>query len=84
LDIEARLGRTRPFAGAPRTVDLDLILYGHSVITTQTLTVPHPRFRERDFVLAPLAELAADWRDPVSGLTIGELRHRLKLQETAR
>ena len=73
LAIEARLGRTRPFPGAPRTVDLDLILYGNAVISTPALVVPHPRFREREFVLAPLAEVASDWIDPVTGRTVGEL-----------
>lgn len=73
LDIEARFGRVRPYAGAPRTLDVDLILYGDAVITEPGLEVPHPRFRERRFVLQPLAELAADWRDPVTGRTVGEL-----------
>lgn len=73
LDIEHRLGRERPHPGAPRTLDLDLILYGDDVIEQPGLIVPHPRFRERRFVLEPLAEIAADWVDPVTGRTVGEL-----------
>jgi 2-amino-4-hydroxy-6-hydroxymethyldihydropteridine diphosphokinase len=73
LDVEQRFGRERPFPGAARTLDLDLILYGSEIIDTPSLIVPHPRFRERRFVLAPLAEVAADWTDPVSGLTISQL-----------
>jgi len=73
LAVEQRLGRERPYIGAPRTIDLDLILYGDSVINEPGLMVPHPRFRERRFVLQPLAEIAADWIDPVTGKTIGEL-----------
>jgi 2-amino-4-hydroxy-6-hydroxymethyldihydropteridine diphosphokinase len=77
LDIEATLGRTRPHPGAARTVDLDLILYGDHVIEERDLVVPHPRFRERGFVLEPLAEIAPDWVDPVTGQTIRELMSRL-------
>lgn len=73
LAIEQEAGRARPFEGAPRTLDLDLILYGDAVIDEPGLQVPHPRFRERLFVLQPLAEIAADWVDPVTGRTIGEL-----------
>jgi 2-amino-4-hydroxy-6-hydroxymethyldihydropteridine diphosphokinase len=73
LSVEQQLGRERPYGGAPRTIDLDLILYGDSVIDAEGLTVPHPRFRERRFVLAPLAEIAPDWIDPVTGKTIREL-----------
>jgi len=73
LDIERRFGRERPSPGAPRTLDLDLILYGDLVADEPDLIVPHPRFRDRAFVLAPLAEIAADWRDPVTGRTVGAL-----------
>jgi len=77
LAIERTFGRERPFPGAPRTLDLDLILYGDAIIDEPGLQVPHPRFRERAFVLDPLAEIAADWLDPVTGLSIGQLRRRL-------
>ena len=73
LAIEQDFGRTRPYGGAPRTLDLDLILYGNSVIDEPGLVVPHPRFRERRFVLEPLAEIAPDRVDPVSGRTMAEL-----------
>jgi 2-amino-4-hydroxy-6-hydroxymethyldihydropteridine diphosphokinase len=73
LAIEAARGRTRPYPNAPRTLDLDLILYGGSVIDQAGLSVPHPRFRERRFVLEPLAEVGGELVDPVSGKTVGEL-----------
>jgi 2-amino-4-hydroxy-6-hydroxymethyldihydropteridine diphosphokinase len=73
LELELRFGRTRPFERAPRTLDLDLILYGEERIDQPGLIVPHPRFRDRRFVLEPLAEIAPDMRDPVTGKTIAEL-----------
>ena len=73
LRIEAERGRARSHPNAARTLDLDLVLFGNLVIAEPDLTVPHSRFRERRFVLAPLAEIAADWRDPVTGKTIREL-----------
>lgn len=73
LATEQAFGRTRPYGGAPRTLDLDLILYGDRLIDEPGLVVPHPRFRERRFVLEPLAEVAGGWCDPVTGRSIDEL-----------
>ena len=56
--IETAAGRERPYRNAPRTLDLDLLLYGDARIASPALTVPHPRMRERAFVLLPLAEIA--------------------------
>jgi 2-amino-4-hydroxy-6-hydroxymethyldihydropteridine diphosphokinase len=78
MDIERALGRTRPHHAAPRTIDLDLILYGFAVVDEPALTLPHPRFRERAFVLAPLCEVAPDMVDPVSGKTASALLERLR------
>lgn len=82
--IETAHGRERPYRNAPRTLDLDLLLYGDAVIDTPTLTVPHPRMHERAFVLAPLLELdpeiaipgrgrAADYVASVAGQAISRL-----------
>jgi 2-amino-4-hydroxy-6-hydroxymethyldihydropteridine diphosphokinase len=73
MAIERERGRQRPHASAARTLDLDLILFGDSVITEPDLIVPHPRFRERGFVLEPLVEIAPAVRDPVTGKTAREL-----------
>ncbi len=78
LDIERRFGRERPHPGAARTLDLDLIMYGDAVLSERDLTVPHPRFRERAFVLAPFAEIAPEWRDPGTGLTVAQLLAALR------
>lgn len=75
--IERDAGRTRPYQGAPRTLDLDLILAGDDVVEDADLQVPHPRFRERLFVLAPLCEIAPELVDPVTRLTIRQLQERL-------
>ena len=78
LAIELDFGRQRPYPGASRTLDLDLILYGVTIIDQPPrLVVPHPRFRERWFVLDPLAEIAPDWIDPATELTVSALRKRL-------
>ena len=73
MAIERSAGRERPYPGAPRTLDLDLILLGHSVVDEPDLVVPHPRFREREFVLAPLCQIAPGLVDPVTGRTVAEL-----------
>jgi 2-amino-4-hydroxy-6-hydroxymethyldihydropteridine diphosphokinase len=67
--IETGFGRRRDKPNAPRTLDLDLIAYGRQVIDEPGLVVPHPRAAERRFVMGPLAEVAPDWRHPVSGVT---------------
>ena len=79
--IEDRHGRERPYRNAPRTLDLDLLLYGEQRIATPTLTVPHPRLCERAFVLLPLAEIAPrqpiPGRDGVSALLAGVASQRI-------
>lgn len=78
LAIEQEAGRTRPSPQAPRTLDLDLILFGSEGIREAGLVVPHPRFRERLFVLEPLAEVAPGWVDPETGLTVSALLQRAR------
>jgi 2-amino-4-hydroxy-6-hydroxymethyldihydropteridine diphosphokinase len=82
LEIEQAFGRQRPYPNAPRTLDLDLILLGDQIVVEQGLEVPHPRFRERFFVLGPLAEVAPDVVDPVTGLRVGELLRNLLRDES--
>jgi 2-amino-4-hydroxy-6-hydroxymethyldihydropteridine diphosphokinase len=67
LAIEKRFGRERSFANAPRTLDLDLLLYGDRVVSEDGLQVPHPRMHERAFVLAPLVEIAPNVDIPGKG-----------------
>jgi 2-amino-4-hydroxy-6-hydroxymethyldihydropteridine diphosphokinase len=81
LAIERDYGRERPYADAPRTLDLDLILLGETREDSPGLHVPHPRFRERFFVLGPLAEIAPDIIDPVTGLRVWELLRNLLRDE---
>ncbi len=78
LAIERERGRERPYPNAPRTLDLDLILLGDLVVAEPGLVVPHPRFHERRFVLEPLADIAPELRDPVSGLTVRQLLDRVR------
>jgi 2-amino-4-hydroxy-6-hydroxymethyldihydropteridine diphosphokinase len=82
MRIERDFGRERPFPGAARTLDLDLILFDDLVLDEPDLQLPHPRFRTRFFVLGPLAEIAAGMRDPVTGMRVGELLQRLLRDET--
>lgn len=73
LRIEAGRGRVRGEKNGPRTLDLDLLLYGDGVIREEGLDVPHPRLQERHFVLAPLCEVAGGLVHPVLGRTLSEL-----------
>lgn len=82
LEIEQAFGRERPYPGAPRTLDLDLLLHGDQIVDEPGLQVPHPRFRERFFVLGPLAQVAPELVDPVTGLRVGELLKRLLRDES--
>lgn len=72
-EIELRAGRPAAHSSREaRVVDLDLLLFGNQEIHLPELTVPHPRLRQRRFALAPLAELAPDWRLPPDGITVAE------------
>ena len=81
LEIERRGGRERRSPRAARTIDLDIILYGDEVTATPGIVIPHPRFRTRRFVLEPLASIAADWIDPGTGRTVGQLLEQLNDKE---
>lgn len=67
LVLEQQHGRQRPYVNAPRTLDLDLLLFGERVLQTATLTLPHPRLHQRAFVLLPLLELAPGLQHPLLG-----------------
>jgi 2-amino-4-hydroxy-6-hydroxymethyldihydropteridine diphosphokinase len=71
--IEQRMGRVRSHRNAPRPIDIDILAFGDRAIRSAELTVPHPRMHERGFVLAPLIEIAPDWRHPVLGATPAEM-----------
>lgn len=74
LQIEAELGRTRSGNGyEPRTIDIDIVFFGQQIISQPDLQVPHPLMHQRNFVLRPLCDVAADFVHPVFGLTVRQL-----------
>jgi 2-amino-4-hydroxy-6-hydroxymethyldihydropteridine diphosphokinase len=73
LDTERENGRLRTETSGPRTLDIDIIFYGNQLLETGELTIPHPRYASRRFVLEPLAEIASDFIDPVRNISIREL-----------
>ncbi|WP_313801907.1 2-amino-4-hydroxy-6-hydroxymethyldihydropteridine diphosphokinase [Sphingobium sp.] len=76
--IEHGLGRQRFIRWGARRLDIDIILWSGGRWNSRSLHIPHPAFRDRDFVLAPLHSVAPGWRDPVSGLSVRHLRARLR------
>ena len=78
----AIFSRKRTILWGPRTIDLDLLLYGDEVISSEELIVPHPRMAERRFVLQPLSDIAPDLKHPVLGKKIAELLEALRYEET--
>jgi 2-amino-4-hydroxy-6-hydroxymethyldihydropteridine diphosphokinase len=77
LDIEKEMGRRRIQKKGPRTLDIDILLFGNSIVKMKGLTIPHPAMHERRFVLEPLAEIAPEARHPIFQRTIRELRDEL-------
>lgn len=72
LEIECQFGRIRSERWGPRTLDLDLLLYGQVVMNTALLTLPHPRLHERAFVLVPLMDILSDWVHPILNQAIAQ------------
>jgi 2-amino-4-hydroxy-6-hydroxymethyldihydropteridine diphosphokinase len=83
MAIERRLGRRRTQEKGPRTLDIDLLLFGSSVVDTPTLVIPHPTMHKRRFVLEPLAEIASEVRHPVFKKTVREMLNALPPQAGA-
>jgi 2-amino-4-hydroxy-6-hydroxymethyldihydropteridine diphosphokinase len=71
--VERALGRVRTVPKGPRTIDIDILLYGRTIVRSARLEIPHPRMAERRFVLAPLADLAPDLRHPINRKTVREM-----------
>lgn len=82
--IERVLGRLRTVPNGPRTIDVDILLYGNAVVRSARLQIPHPRMHERRFVLAPLADLSPDLRHPVSRKTVRQMLEQAPTQNIHR
>jgi len=95
-EIESEMGRLRKTIRGARNIDIDIIFYGRRIVTEPFLEIPHPAWRQRNFVLIPLAEIAPNFRDPVSDQTVQALQqqssdlsrvtpytHRLSLQRSS-
>ena len=81
LQTEEKFGRVRRERWGARTLDLDLLLFDDLILNTPTLQIPHPRMNDRAFVLVPLAEIAPDWMEPVSGKSINQLLQAVDCSE---
>ena len=77
LELEQTMGRRRGPNKGPRTIDVDILLFGSSIVDTKMLTIPHPAMHQRRFVLEPLAEIASEVRHPVFKRTVREMRDAL-------
>ncbi|NMW33020.1 2-amino-4-hydroxy-6-hydroxymethyldihydropteridine diphosphokinase [Altererythrobacter sp. RZ02] len=80
--IEARFGVRRGQRWSSRVLDLDIVLWSGDIFADSELQIPHPEFRNRPFVLGPASKIAADWRDPITGLAIKHLNARLTKPHT--
>jgi 2-amino-4-hydroxy-6-hydroxymethyldihydropteridine diphosphokinase len=83
-EIERKMGRRRVTPKGPRNIDIDILFYGRNVIATAELEVPHPRIAQRRFVLEPLAEIAPEFRHPLTGKTANEMLATLEPQGVRR
>jgi 2-amino-4-hydroxy-6-hydroxymethyldihydropteridine diphosphokinase len=84
LALEREMGRKRTQNKGPRNIDIDILLFGNSIVETKGLTIPHPALHQRRFVLEPLAEIAPEMRHPVFKKTIRELRDALPAGQAVR
>ena len=84
LNLEQSMGRQRKQQKGPRTIDIDVLLFGSSIIEIPSLAIPHPRLHERRFVLEPMTEIAPDARHPVFKRTMRELRDALPAGQTVK
>ena len=84
LKIEKELGRKRTKPKGPRTIDIDILFYGDSIVETEELVIPHPRLAERRFVLEPLAELVPELKHPVTRRTVSEMLRGTGAQQVRR